>query len=452
MSRKKIVVLDGSALGDEHLVPARAELSEVFGRDADVRTFALRDIKLTHCAGCFGCWLETPGVCVQGGAAREIAAAIMESDTTVLFSPVVFGGYSPELKLMVDHFLPLVLPYFGIYRGETHHMPRYARYPRLVGVGVQRHHDEAEADVFKVLLGRNAINFHAPSYAAAVVGETDGPDVLRRTFEGLLTAQDPWPMEAELTSLLPSPADAPVTFEIEGRPRALLLVGSPKVKAPSTSSVLGGYVLDDLTRRGWETETIRLKGAIRTKSGQDELLAASDRADIVIVAFPLYIDCLPILVGEALQVISEHRKSASDPRPQRLAVISNNGFPEAYQNHPAIAICREAALQSGMTWAGGLAMGAGEAISSGRPLDDARGDGLPTAHVTYALDRAAACLHEGRPVSDDAAATLAGVPVPGMPANAWRGVFIQMAGQHWDQEAAEHGVTRERILEHPYAP
>ena len=29
-----------------------------------IANFTLREIKLAHCIGCFGCWVETPGLCV----------------------------------------------------------------------------------------------------------------------------------------------------------------------------------------------------------------------------------------------------------------------------------------------------------------------------------------------------------------------------------------------------
>jgi hypothetical protein len=53
-------------------------------------------MKLAHCLGCFGCWLKTPGMCVEDDAGRQVARAIVQSDTTVLYTPATFGGYSPD--------------------------------------------------------------------------------------------------------------------------------------------------------------------------------------------------------------------------------------------------------------------------------------------------------------------------------------------------------------------
>ena len=117
-------------------------------------------------------------------------------------------------------------------------------------------------------------------------------------------------------------------------------------------------------------------------------------------------------------------------------MIRNNGLLEAYQNNSAIALCRQLALQSGMSWAGGLATGAGEALSSGRPLAETPGPGRPpVGHLLRALELAAA-LAQGQPVPGEAADMMAGIPIPGVPVEAWREMFVLTANRHWEEEAA----------------
>ena len=135
MPGKNVVILDGTGAGDNDLLPILNQLSRAFNAaDAKVVTFPLRDMKLAHCLGCFGCWVKTPGLCVEADAGRDIAKAIVRSDVTVLFTPVTFGGYSPELKKMVDRFIQLITPFFEMDHGEVHHPPRYAHLPRLMMV------------------------------------------------------------------------------------------------------------------------------------------------------------------------------------------------------------------------------------------------------------------------------------------------------------------------------
>src|SRR6185369_14797581 len=119
--------------------------------------------------------------------------------------PVSFGGYSSELKKAVDRWLPLGLPYLYQMHGEIHHTPRYPRYPRLVGIGVQTEANVEEAAIFRAVVGRNAINFHAPSYAADVVLASGPRDLLSERLGALLSRNDAPCFGAALQALAPGP-------------------------------------------------------------------------------------------------------------------------------------------------------------------------------------------------------------------------------------------------------
>jgi hypothetical protein len=448
---RRIALLDGRQAGDEDLAPASAVLNGLLEQaGAEVRTFALRELKLVHCIGCFACWLETPGLCRFRDAWPEIAQAIMESDTVILLGPVSFGSYAPQLKLMVDRFLPTLLPYFGVYHGEVHHRPRYARYPRWVGIGVQSAPDAEEARLFKLLVGRNAINFHAPSYAAEVVQSTDDSARLRDALRSALDRQDPIPWREPVKSMMPEGEPLPAGGNAEAR-RALLLVGSPKTKSPSTSGVLGEELLGRLASAGWETESLTLKPSTFREAGQPELLAAVDEADLVVLAFPLYIDTVPYLVAKALEVIAEHRLAAGDgARPQGLFALANNGFPEAHQNNLAFAVVRRCAVRGGMAWLGAMALGAGEGILGGRPLTAKGENGIPLFRVSQALDAAGAALARGEAPPAEAVQGMASVPIPHMPRFIWHQMFMRGAASHWQKQAAGHGVSKAAMLAAPH--
>jgi hypothetical protein len=452
MADRKVIVLDGLRPGDEDLKPLLAILiDELRHSSKEVHTYTLREVKLGHCIGCFGCWIETPGICVEADTGREIVQAIIRSEMTVLFTPVTFGGYSSELKKIVDRWIPLILPYFGNYYREIHHIPRYSRFPRLVAIGVQRYPNNEEARIFKAIVGRNAINFHSPSYAAEVMMSTDDSGSLRGLFKVLLSRNDPLPLGEALRSLMPVP-DTSISSAKPGRPgRALLIVGSPKTKSPSTSGVLGGYLLERLQERGWETESLTLKAGLQQEKGKQDLVLSVDRANLLLLAFPLYIDALPFLVTKALEVIAVHRQGKHQDLPQQLFVISNNGFPEAHQNTPALAICHRFSVQSGMSWAGGLAMGAGEALSSGQSLTSRNRSGPPVRHVIQALDMTAAALAEGRPPPSEVMTMIARSPIPLMPFAAWRWIFVKAGARHWQRQSAENGISKENMLARPYA-
>ena len=453
MLNQQIVVLNGCETTDEDLKPLLSVLFDKISKcDATVQTYHLHDIQMGTCTGCFGCWLKTPGVCLAPDMGREIAQAVLQSDTTILLTPVTFGGYSSAIKKIQDRWLTLLLPYFGLFHGEIHHTPRYAHYPRLVGIGIQQEPNPIETNLFKVLVGRNAINFHAPTHAAEVVLSTATPEELRQQFQTVLTRNDAIPLGKVVTSLMPIPDPGPDDEPMRDCPgRALLLVGSPKVKEPSTSRVLGQYVLDRLQQRGWLVKSLTLRKHLVSEAGQADFLAAIDQADLLIVVFPLYIDALPFLLTQVLEVIAAHRVSHPIDMPQRLVAIANNGFPEAYQNALALAICRQFATATGMTWADGLAMGAGEALFSGLPMAGPQRQGRPPVHhVMQALDLMSDALAEGRGIPAEANQLIAKTPIPLTPFWLWRWLFIKTARQNWNQKAAAQQVQPDDMLSQPY--
>ena len=74
MPIERVTILDGTRPGDRNLEPLLALLQDQLkGTGAEVQTFTLRETKLAHCIGCFGCWVETPGLCVEADAGAAAA-------------------------------------------------------------------------------------------------------------------------------------------------------------------------------------------------------------------------------------------------------------------------------------------------------------------------------------------------------------------------------------------
>ena len=150
-----------------------------------VMPWNLRDQKIAYCLGCFECWTKTPGLCRINDTGRDVARAVIGSDLTIYLTPITFGGYSSELKKAVDRIICLISPFFTRIEGEVHHHARYDRYPDLLGVGVLSAPHPAQEQIFRTLIGRNAINLHAPAHRSTVVYRTQDPAAIMAILHDL---------------------------------------------------------------------------------------------------------------------------------------------------------------------------------------------------------------------------------------------------------------------------
>jgi multimeric flavodoxin WrbA len=208
--------------------------------------------------------------------------------------------------------------------------------------------------------------------------------------------------------------------------KALLFVGSPH-GFNSSSNSLGSYLLDKLQSGGYETSKMHAQAAVHNQEKQAEMLTQVADSDILILAFPLYVDSLPAGLILALEKIAEDRKKTAATKHTRVLAIVNNGFPESKQNATAIAICKQFANEAQYEWAGGLTMGAG-AMISGMPLNKAP----MMKNVKKSLDLTAQSLLKGSTVPDEAMKLMAKTPLP-------KFIMTMFANMGWKNMAKPYG-------------
>jgi multimeric flavodoxin WrbA len=416
----KTLILDGSEHGDPQAAKVQAALMQ---RLPQAEIIVLREHKIGNCAGDFFCWLHSPGMCNTNDDNRRIAAKIAQSDLLVYLTPVTFGGYSSELKRMVDHEIQNILPFFTKIEGQTHHKKRYGRYPDLLAIGwMAQVNPQAEA-IFHSLVRRNALNMHAKnSQAVVLTGKQSQADLANQA--------DDW-LEALAQNHTAPAVKPPTSFTADANPaptrRAVLLVGSPKTRK-STSASLGGYLMAQLEKRGIETETIQIYTNFNSPTRTARTLEKIGAADLVVLAFPLYVDSLPAPTTAALETIARHSTGRSDER--RFVAIANCGFPEAVHNDTALAICAQFARESGYTWLGSLSLGGGQGIVNGVPLEDLGGR---AAQIRAALDMTAQALAEGEAIPQAARELLAKPVIPN-----W--LYVLMGQIGWSMQARSHSM------------
>ena len=218
---------------------------------------------------------------------------------------------------------------------------------------------------------------------------------------------------------------------------AALLVGSPR-GPNSTSNSLGTYLVEKLEQKGVPYERVYICQCLSSEAKKAALLRIVDESDLIIFAFPLYVDSLHSQVIETLELIAEHTKGKHDLDEKSVVAISNSGFPETKQNTTALAVCRLFAKQVGFNWAGSLAMGGGEMIA-GQPLSELGGR---VRGKTKALEIAADALAQGDPIPENAVASMSKLGVP-------RWMYLWIANRRWKRKAKKN-IAIKKMYDQPF--
>lgn len=117
----KTLIINGSLKGEashSYMVASRFARGIEATADAQTEVIKLKNMNISHCVGCFGCWKVTPGQCVIRDDMDIIRDKIMESDNIILSFPLYFFGVSSKMKTMLDRLLPFKMPYKGRHATE----------------------------------------------------------------------------------------------------------------------------------------------------------------------------------------------------------------------------------------------------------------------------------------------------------------------------------------------
>ena len=403
--------------------------------------------KLGHCIGCFDCFARTPGVCrFKQDEGPALLRQLVHCDLVIRLTTLSFGGYNSAMKLVLDRSVPAVLPFFEMSEGDTHHVPRYAKRPRCVSIGLAAKPDEQEAALFKTLCIRNALNFAAPSFAAEVLNRGEAAEQMAEKIEQVLLRNER-PLDiAALGERLPRPSLTQSTAP----KRALLINASPKTQKASSSERMNKALLHHLESHGCAGELITLNASLQNDKGRERFLSQVAAADLLVLTFPLFVDSLPFLPTRALEILAAATQTSDAPK-KKITAIINCGFPEAHQNSLAAAIVAHFARQAGYDWAGALLVGGGEGVVSGRevPTDLSRAR-PPVAKVAKALAAMGEALAKGRAVPDELAALMAQAPLP-IPFSWWRKLYLFIGDLNWKIMAKKSGAPQGTLYARPYA-
>lgn len=132
---------------------------------ADGNTIIIADDKqIKNCIGCFGCWLKTPGQCIIKDRYQQMGKTLANADCVIIISKLVYGGYSPFIKNVLDRSISYLLPFFKILYNETHHKQRYQNTFHLSVYFYGGDMTAKATQTAQALVKANCRNFHAKEH------------------------------------------------------------------------------------------------------------------------------------------------------------------------------------------------------------------------------------------------------------------------------------------------
>lgn len=134
-----------------------------------------------------------------------------------------------------------------------------------------------------------------------------------------------------------------------------MINGSPKLKKSNSESLLKSLEAS----LPCEYEVIHYN--LSKKPLTDEQYITLCHTDVMIFAFPLYIDAIPSHLFRMLIALEDYLKSENKKSISVYAII-NNGFYEGQQNHIAINILENWCEHCGLHFGQGIGLGAGEML------------------------------------------------------------------------------------------
>ncbi|GAA0068194.1 hypothetical protein ACV3R5_14645 [Clostridium perfringens] len=118
-----------------------------------------KNIELSSCLACNGCWIKTPGKCSINDSGHFLSYIYNTYDIIILISYIYFGSYSPWIKSILERLVPNILPYFEDRDGKMYHSLRNDKYPHCIFIGVDKFFSiQEELDIFDRLTYANIVN------------------------------------------------------------------------------------------------------------------------------------------------------------------------------------------------------------------------------------------------------------------------------------------------------
>ena len=257
-------------------------------QENDIEVIDTSDMKIAHCMGCNQCWLKTPGICAIKDDYEIILKKLIQAENLWLVSDTRFGFLDYKGKRVMDRIMPMLNMTIGFRDGLMRHELRY--HPLNIGL---LYLGDAEQSMMEDWCKRTAVNIGGQSLGAIAL-----PDTFEQPLNSKLST-----LNSKLSHLV-------------------IINGSPRVqKFSNTDKIIHSFV-KGLDEAGITWELHHLSNRNEWDAAREAFLTH----ERILIAFPLYVECIPSMMLEFLGTLPSERR-----HPAQLSFLLHGGMDEGYE-------------------------------------------------------------------------------------------------------------------------
>ena len=268
-------------------------------KNEEIEIINTADLKIMHCMGCNNCWLKTPGICSIKDDYEIILKKLVATENFWVVADTKFGFIDYRGKRVLDRIVPMLNMYIEIRDGWERHQLRY--HPLNFGF------------IYKGNGNRELLEEWSMRVARNLAGRSLGVISLDKADE-----------------------------------HVVIINGSPRIKKNSNTNKIIQAFAEGLEKAGFTHKLYSLSN----HAEWDEAREAFMTNDNIIIAVPLFVECLPSLLLEFLSTLPTERK-----QPAKLSFILHSGFDEGHQLRLGEKFLQSLPAQLGCTSGGVLVKG-----------------------------------------------------------------------------------------------
>ena len=285
-------------------------------KDKEVEIIETSGMKIAHCMGCNQCWLKTPGICAIKDDYEEIIKKLVETENLWIVSDTRFGFLDYKGKRVMDRIVPMLNMTVGFRDGWMRHEMRY--HPLNIGL---LYKGDADQTMMEDWCQRTAVNIGGQSLGAIA----------------LQVKSEKCKMKSEAVVSLNNKLS-----------HLVIINGSPRVaKFSNTDKIIHSFV-KGLEGTGITWELHNLSNRNEWDAAREAFLSH----ERILIAFPLYVECIPSLMLEFLESLPSERR-----QPAQLSFLLHGGMDEGYEFRFCERILQGLPAQLGCSFGGTLIHG-----------------------------------------------------------------------------------------------